>query len=170
MSGASVNLTWAPPLALGAGGVTLDTPGNAFVITGNVLGTGSLTTTGSGKLKLQPNGKAVLDGTSDGLGITNINPAILGNAAVEKIGTGATSLLAAAFFHEHVDRRSLAALGLVSYSIYMVHSLVIAIAHRGVEQYEPLADEGRVAGGGAVSDLGAVLPGAVPLRHVLWRA
>lgn len=35
--------------------------------------------------------------------------------------------------------RALAALGLVSYSIYMVHSLVIAVAHRGVSVLEQLS-------------------------------
>jgi peptidoglycan/LPS O-acetylase OafA/YrhL len=34
--------------------------------------------------------------------------------------------------------RALAALGLVSYSIYMVHSLVIAVAHRGVSVIEQI--------------------------------
>lgn len=35
--------------------------------------------------------------------------------------------------------RALAALGLVSYSIYMVHSLVIAVAHRGMSVIEQLS-------------------------------
>lgn len=92
---AGVDVVLDAPLVLGSSGVTLDTTGNAFILTGNVLGTGSLTTTGAGTLKLLPNGKAVLDGTSDGLGITNLNAPILGNAAVEKSGTGSTSLVAA---------------------------------------------------------------------------
>lgn len=37
--------------------------------------------------------------------------------------------------------RPLAALGLVSYSIYMVHSLVIAVAHRGVSVLEQLSGQ-----------------------------
>lgn len=37
--------------------------------------------------------------------------------------------------------RALAALGLVSYSIYMVHSLVIAVAHRGVSVLEQLSGQ-----------------------------
>ena len=37
--------------------------------------------------------------------------------------------------------RAFAALGLVSYSIYMVHSLVIAVVHRGINVIEQISDQ-----------------------------
>ncbi len=83
------------PISVGAGGGTLDTSSasSSFVITGSVTGAGNtVNTTGGGKLTLQPNSKTVLDGVSNGLGTTTIEVNLTGDAGVEKIGTGITTL------------------------------------------------------------------------------
>ena len=85
------------PITVGATGGTLNTSANAtssFILTSNVTGVGNaITLTGAGKLTLQPNSKATLDGTSDGLGTQTISANLnSGTMQVEKIGTGTTTL------------------------------------------------------------------------------
>ena len=89
------------PITVGASGGTIDTSANAtssVAFMGSVTGAGNaITLTGSGKLTFNPNSKATLDGTSDGLGTQAIAANLLsGTMPVEKVGTGTTTLTGAA--------------------------------------------------------------------------
>ena len=85
------------PITVGSGGGTIQTSAdasNSVVIARDVTGSGnSVTLAGTGKLVLNPSGKATADGTSDGLGTQVIGANLVGGAVpVEKVGSGTTTL------------------------------------------------------------------------------
>jgi fibronectin-binding autotransporter adhesin len=93
-TGASIAVGINAPIAVGAGGGTLDTvsAGNSFVLMNDLTGAGTLTSTGGGTLTLNPDSNAQRTGTSTGSGTQTISAALAGTSPVSKIGSGTSTL------------------------------------------------------------------------------
>ncbi|MCW1926443.1 autotransporter-associated beta strand repeat-containing protein [Luteolibacter arcticus] len=79
-----------------SGTTTLDTVNatRTFSLMNNITGNGTLSVTGGGAIRLNPDSNATRTGTSTGSGTQSISAILAGSSAVTKLGSGTTTLAA----------------------------------------------------------------------------